>query len=334
MTTRSLRQLPDRVANWFNWRRLWQGETAQDAPYAMHHRRVYILPTRIGASFALMLLVMLIGSINYVNSLGYLLTFLLTGLAIVAIVATYRNILNLRVSLGRLHAAFCGEQVYVPVLLNNRGCPARYAVTIYYRGDNPVTTDLPASRQHEVSLPQRPKQRGYHPAGRFLVETRFPLGLFRAWSQVNLRASYLVYPQPASVARPLPDPGAHHLGAEGTQGRGSGDFAGLRGYRHGDSLRHVHWKAAAREQGLLTKQFGGDRHQELWLDWDLTGETGTEERLSRLTRWVLDAEHAGMRYGLRLPGGEVPPGHGERHKAEVLRSLALYGLSSSIDERD
>ena len=46
-------------------------------------------------------------------------------------------------------------------------------------------------------------------------------------------------------------------GSVGDQGRGSDDFASLRPYHAGDSLRHVHWKALAREQGLVTKQFGG-----------------------------------------------------------------------------
>jgi hypothetical protein len=40
-------------------------------------RQIYIIPSRYGFGYALLLLLMWIGSINYANNLGLLLTFLL-----------------------------------------------------------------------------------------------------------------------------------------------------------------------------------------------------------------------------------------------------------------
>lgn len=88
--------------------------------------------------------------------------------------------------------------------------------------------------------------------------------------------------------------------------------------------RHLFWKAAAREQTLLVKQFGGDRADELWLDWkDLPG-SDTEYRLSQLCRWVLDADQEQQRYGLRLPGTEIPIASGNTHKHRCLEALARF----------
>src|SRR3972149_1701370 len=72
-------------------------------------RRVYILPTRHGLTFALALVLMLIGSINYNLSLGYVLTFLLAGMGMVSILHTFRNLPHLYVSAGRGEPGFAED---------------------------------------------------------------------------------------------------------------------------------------------------------------------------------------------------------------------------------
>jgi uncharacterized protein (DUF58 family) len=107
---------------------------------------------------------------------------------------------------------------------------------------------------------------------------------------------------------------------------GNDDFAGLRAYHPGDSPRRIAWKADAREQGLLSKLFTGHADAHIWLDYDqLPASLGVEERLSRLTRWVLDADAARIPYGLRLAPTVIEPGNGTAHRLRCLRALALYG---------
>jgi uncharacterized protein (DUF58 family) len=105
---------------------------------------------------------------------------------------------------------------------------------------------------------------------------------------------------------------------------GREDFAGLRQYQPGDSPRHIAWKAVARDDVLLTKQFTGHAAGELWLTLDLQpAHLDLEAKLSRLTRWVLDAHTAGITYGLKLPGVVVRMGSGEAHRERCLEALAL-----------
>jgi uncharacterized protein (DUF58 family) len=132
-----------------------------------------------------------------------------------------------------------------------------------------------------------------------------------------------VYPRPAAISQ-LPADSLYKLKVTGDQGVGADDFAGLRPYHSGDSLRHIHWKVAARQQGLLTKQFGGDRSEELWLDWSSLPDVPLEQRLSILTRWVLLAEREGKSYGLRLPGLVLEPDRGGPHRHQCLKALAEY----------
>ena len=313
-----LQQKPGR----FSLARFLRGEGPEATPLTLGRRRVYILPTGQGLFFAVLMLVMLLGAINYNTSLGYAMTFLLASLSLIAMLHTYRNLLHLRVEVGQIAPVFCQEHLLVGVSLENPGT-ARYALALGFPGQVVRLSDLPANQwQHmELSLPAT--QRGQHPLPRITLSTTFPLGLFRAWAPVQADRHYLVYPAP-DHSHELPRESSYHLNLSGDRGHGSDDFAGLRTYHPGDSLRHVNWKAVARGQGLHTKQFGGDRAEELWLDWETLPELSTEARLSRLTRWVLDAEAAQYSYGLRLPNVHIPLGHGPAQRHQCLRALALF----------
>jgi len=167
-------------------------------------------------------------------------------------------------------------------------------------------------------------RRGWLPLGRVMLETHFPLGLFRAWSFVELECRCLVYPRPEHGALPPPAPSLQAGGAR-AHAQGSDDFSGLRDYQPTDSPRHVAWKSAARNENMLTKQFAGEAVAELWLLLsDLPTSLGLEARLSRLAGWVLAAERSGAHYGLRLPGTELAPARGDAHRSACLEALALY----------
>jgi uncharacterized protein (DUF58 family) len=307
------------------WRRLFRRDAPEAGPVTLGRRRVYILPTRSGLVFALILLAMLIGAVNYQNSLAFVLTFLLTGLAVVSMIHTFRNLHALTLRAGHPQPVFAGETARFSVNLENRGGRERYALNLMLPGQEPLTVDLPQNGGQWLSLPLPSRQRGLLHPGRITLYTRFPLGLFHAWSYVHLDMACLIYPRPAE-RRGLPPQLPASSGAVGDQGSGSDDFASLRTYHPGDSLRHVHWKAAAREQGLLTKQFGGGISRELWLRWEQTGQLPLEQRLSLLTRWVLEADTLGLAYGLALPEREFAPACGEAHRRRCLGALALYAL--------
>ena len=86
----------------------------------LRQNRVYILPTRPGLAFSLALVVMLIGSINYNLSLGYILTFLLASMGLVAILHTFRNLVHLHISSGRVEPVFADETAWFELFIENR----------------------------------------------------------------------------------------------------------------------------------------------------------------------------------------------------------------------
>ncbi len=316
-------------STWFTesrafWRRLLRRDRAEAGPIRLNRHRVYILPTRHGFILALVLLAMLLGAINYNNSLAYALTFLLTGLAVNGIIHTFRNLHDLGFSSGHNQPVFAGEEALFALSIDNRDGGERLALELKQTGGATTLLDLAANSQHWVNLHVPTSRRGYLPLPRITVATRFPLGLFRAWGYLHLDTACLVYPRPTD-RRGLPSELLSAGEGSGDKGHGSDDFASLRPYHPGDSLRHIHWPAYAREQGLQTKQFGGDRSEELWLHWEMCGRQAIEERLSTLCRWVLEADGGGYRYGLVLPNERIEPGRGSDHRHRCLKALALFG---------
>ena len=323
--------LKNRFFDWFI-----QPRAPEAGVIELVQRRVYILPTRQGAIFAAVLLMMLLGAINYNLSLGFVLTFLLTAMAFNGMLFTFRNLARLHVSGGRTHAVFAGGSAQFTLNLANPGENARHSIGLSRDRDGRMDaefTDVAAGATAQISVMVPTERRGKLRPGRLTLFTRFPLGLYYAWSYVQPDMHCIVYPRPARAGLPLPSAEATH-GAGAVHGQGQEDFAGLRPYHLGDPPRHIAWKVAARGQGLYTKQFSGQAVNEIWLAWDqLPPRMDTEEKLSRLTRWVLDADSLRLNYGLRLPGLILPMASGDVHRERCLEALALFDVAENDDTR-
>ncbi len=298
----------------------------EPAPIVLSQRRVYVLPTPAGIAYTTALGVILLGAMNYNLSLGHALVFLLAGLGIVAILHTFRNLVQLSLRPGRCESVFAGEQARFELLVDNPRPDARTSLRLFFQASPPLELDIGPSATAIASLGLHTEKRGWLPMPRVTIETTWPLGLVRAWSYAAPDLACLVYPTPVTKPPALPWSGDD---AQGTarDGRGADDFSGLRKHQVADPPRHVAWKAVARQHDgpLLTKLFSGAAAQRLWLDWNqLPDAMGVEQRLSVLARWMLDADAAGFAWGLRMPAVRLEPESGPAHLAAGLRILALH----------
>lgn len=299
-------------------------------PVTLTQRRIYILPTQVGLGFAVALATMLLGAINYNLSLGHALVFLLAGLGLASLFATFRNLLGLTIAPGRATPVFAGNTAHFEVRLSAADGEARRALTLCARHGQPSQVDAVGPQEICIALAAPSQQRGWMRLPRVRLESRYPLGFFVAWSVLEPPVFCLVYPKP--LARPLPAASAiSHHGSRHGEG-GEEDFAGFRPRQPADPLRHVAWKAAARDvsdRPLPIKQFSGGSDSELWLNWHhLPADTDQETRLAILTGWVLAADNAGLAFGLNLPHRQYPPAVGSAHRLACLEALALFGETS------
>ena len=299
-------------------------------------RNVYILPTRAGVMFAFTLLVLLLASINYQLNLGYVLTFLLAGSGVVSMHLTHNTLRGLTLHLKPVPAVFAGEAAVLEAVLTSPGTP-RFGIGLRVLAADGASTpapiswiNVPAGGQASAHVSFVPAVRGRHEVPTLSAETRFPLGLFRAWTVWRPAAQLLVYPRPERPAAALPPARPVPGGPTQMRQADGGEIEGVRGYRRGDPLKLVVWKKAAKalETGgeLVSRDTSASAHRELVLGWRGCGALGPEERLSRLTAWVLAAQRAGIDYTLELPGVAIEPGDGDGHRRRCLEALALWQL--------
>jgi uncharacterized protein (DUF58 family) len=312
-----------RLRRWFQGK-LRRAPVGPDGIARIAARQIYILPTSAGFFYALLVMAMVLGSLNFQNNLGLLFGFFMAGVGLVAMHRCWFNLLGIEVQVRPGPSVFAGSPAQFEVTLHNGREAARYDVRVLGGLDGVRPIHLHPRDQRSVTVATASERRGLLPLLDVEIETRHPMHLFRAWSYAASHAACLIYPRPAIRApAPIPDSGDASRPAR-SGGEGAEDFIGHRSYRHGDSPRHLDWKALARERGLVVKQFSEEEGLEVWIDWSALDIPNPERRIEHLTRQVLDAAESSLRFGLRLPGVEIALGRGETQIQRCLTELALF----------
>jgi len=294
-----------------------------DGKVTLSRDRVYIVPSKVGLIFALLLLILLIGSINYEKNLGFVLTFLLAGVGNVLLLATWRNLAGLEIKSSHSQPVFAGEDACFKVQLVNHQLFDRYSIAISQHGEPQDIVDCAASSTQIISFKKTSSKRGILDAGRFRLATGFPSGLFTTWTWIDLSMSCLVYPAPdKSTELPIYDHSS--AGDHDAAGSGMENFSHLRKYHQGDNLSRISWKAAAKNDQLLSKEFIGSKPVTHWINWQEIPARDSEHRLSIMTALIIHAENQQQRYGIKLPEKQIAPDYGNKHFHQCLRALALH----------
>jgi len=301
-----------------------QPEASQQTTVDRH--RLYILPTRHGLMFFLILLLILLGAINYENSLGFMLSFLLGSLGFLGMIYTHQNINKLTVSIGRAEAVFAGQEILFPITIKRADSSPHPNLQILSDHGTPVHAHIIDADITECKLTQLAQARGYTHAGRIKLFSEYPLGLFHAWSWLNLQSRCLIYPAPDPHHYTLHFAGDSSMGNNTDDKSGVDDFSGIREYQSGDSPKHMAWKSIAKTGELQTKLFNNETSEEIAINWSDTQETlDLEQRLSILCRMVLDASEQSLKFALNIPGTNIAAATGLQHKHQCLKALALFG---------
>lgn len=305
------------------WARRRQG--ADVMPLTLLRRRLYILPTRAGLGFLLLLFFMLIAGLNYANSLALFLTFLLSGFVLVTMQLCHRNLLGTSLYAAIAPPTFAQRGGHLQLTLENPAAVPRYQIESGIDYESTHASDVPAHGRGHIELPVSATKRGIVTIERLRLTTTHPFGLFRAWTWVHAPIRMLVYPRPFG-SLPMPSESGRKSGARSQGQAGADEWHGLRPFRDGDSPRQVDWKAYAREAPLLVKEYNATGSELRMFRFGQLANLGTEARLEQLARWVVDAHERGDRYGLELPGVHIAPDRGIEHRHKCLAALALHGL--------
>ena len=293
-------------------------------PVVLGLRNIYILPTGYGMLYLAVLGAMLIGSINYNNNLGFLLTFLLGSLGLTAMMHTYSMLYGLRLVSATARPVFAGESVEVDLRNADVDRP-RIGIRWYFNSADHIRADFRPGQRARVLVAAGAGRRGLLDPGLLRIACDYPLGLFRAWARIDTGMQCLVYPKPISAPMLRATTSSAHRKGDIGQTAGVEDFVGLSAYQPGDSPGRIHWQAYSRGRGLHTKTFAGQAGAGLMLDMDDIKGDDTERKLSILCFHILQAHHQRRSFGMRLAGQTFPAANGRAHRDRCLRALAHYG---------
>ena len=291
--------------------------------FCLSRKNLYMLPTRHGLIFGFILIAMLVMAVNYNNSLAYLMSFTLFSTVLVSMLHTHRNLEGLCISYGTCQPAFAGDKLSYKLLLTNHSKRERYDIGIDIEGEKSRRRDFTGYETQAIECSTMVKTRGWHSLPSVQVNSRFPLGLLFSWSRPsNLDRKCLVYPEPAPWQE---FPTRYTAGAVNQVQKKSStdDYSGLRLFRDGDPPQHIDWKSYARGKGLYSKEFLGGESPVMIFRWEDT-RGDREFRISLLTRWVVEADKQGIRFGLDLPGVTLAADRNDKHAAACLKQLALF----------
>jgi uncharacterized protein (DUF58 family) len=294
-------------------------------PFRIQWHRIYILPTSQGVLFLLVLVGMLIGSINYSNNLGFLLTFLLGSMTFISMLYAIRNLTGIYIISTGAEPVFAKEPAEFEFNIRSEK-DVKFAVSFSYKGNKEIVRDIELQSKRHVKVQAMTQKRGTFSPGPLIISSRYPLGLFRAWVVLRINTDCTVYPKPVSGQVALAEDTIEGEDENGKEIPGVDDFKELRPYQPGDPLQRISWKTLSRGLDLFTKSFVGRAGSAAFLNWESVPTMNIEKKLSILAHGILKLHRMNMVYGLDIPGSFIDQGSGETHKHRCLKTLAMFAL--------
>jgi uncharacterized protein (DUF58 family) len=299
------------------------------APLSINHKlaqhNLYTFPNLTGLGLAFTIFIIWLLGTNYQNNLILAIAYILISIFVVSIWQAYKNLAGLEIKAVNTSKGFAGDPILFIIQLttsNPLGCEN---LELSWPGGKKIIIDLHPNTPTEVEVPCPSHHRGFLFPGRLLIHSRYPLGVIRCWTHINLDMRALVYPKPFAAIEPESLSGEDESN-NANQKKGGDDPGTLRNYQPGDSLKHIAWKVYAREAGLYTKENEQSLTDKKWLSW-LSLSLPIEQRLSVLCYWALQYEQSRIDYGLDFPEKKIMPSSGQTHLHKVLSELATFGLT-------
>ena len=296
-------------------------------------------PNHHALALAAIMLAMWYAGAAQQNGGAYILAFLTGSVALLSWIYAKANLRSLKVELAPTGSVAQGGKISLPLILSTHegASPSGIEITAENAVEAVHVPSLNTGRPTLVHLQCVASMAGLH-ATKIIVRSRYPLGFFTAERVFILQGDLLVHPLPAGDL-PLPDAvkeGASHSSQTKSKSNGStgsgDDFAGLREWQPGDSLRQVDWKAVARERPMMVKLWTPEAKGLVWLNWEAC-PAPVEARPAQFADWIQKAEASGLQYGLRLPQKVVQPSSGPHHRRQCLDELARLQPPRQVDSQ-
>ncbi|MCK4910705.1 MAG: DUF58 domain-containing protein [Thermodesulfovibrionales bacterium] len=288
-------------------------------------------PTREGARFLLATGLIGLAAMNTGNNLIYIIFGMLLSVLVLSYALLRTNLSGLLLKVEAERPVFAGQKAYFRITVRNRKKRfTSYSLRIRFpkgllaeerTGFIPVVAPG-SSETSEVELVFR--RRGSFRYGDFVVESSFPFIFFYRRVTVQVEGEVVVYPRIRELELDALRRGASGERTTNRPGR-SDDLLVIREFRCGDDMKHINWKASARSESLMVKEF--TEHESRMITLVLDNSSPAEEfafergvSFAASVAWKLGLE--GFLVRLAMCGAEVSFGTGLEHVYRVLDALA------------
>jgi uncharacterized protein (DUF58 family) len=188
---------------------------------------------------------------------------LLVAILAVSYLLPHRNIRKLKVQLPTQLRGTTGEMLGIELALSSKTRCEHISVSLegLFPADerNQAAFTPYLHGQASANLKWMCNQRGDYEIGQLVVSSDFPFGLHTAKRRINCTPGrLLVYPKTFCIHElPMFSSRSHAIHSQKIFNLPHSDeeYAGVREYRQGDNLKHIHWGASARHQALIVREF-------------------------------------------------------------------------------
>jgi len=284
--------------------------------------------TREGKRFLLAAVLIAVAAINTGNNLIYLILSLMLSFIVLSYLILRLNLIKLVFEVSPAGPVYAGEPVSVELLIHNKKKTPVYSVIIdaadaaapMYCGE------IPGFGVFKDRMAMVFRRRGLYGYRDILIQSGFPFILFRKTMPVSINDRVLVYPKLLDVRELIEViAGRQEEGAVAVRGRGDEVYS-LRAFQYGDDWRKIHWKASARQDGFLIREYAEYASQKITilldnhLPYDAVHFENAVSAAASLAKQYIET---GYPVRFIAAGKTIPFGSGEEHLRSILGVLAL-----------
>ncbi|TMP30194.1 hypothetical protein CWB99_02960 [Pseudoalteromonas rubra] len=296
------------------------------AQITLSHHNIYIVPSRQGAFFLCMVILNFILGSNYQNNLILGVAYIMLLILVLALIYGYLNLHGLTIQVLDIKNNFASKPVEVLIKLSApHDCYSLDIASQEY--DFSPSNNNYQQGATVSSLFLHPEQRGRYQLGRIKLSSRYPFGLVRVWTYLNVDRTFCTYPTPLTCQLTFSTQEANESQGQylhqSTQSHEN--FDGLERFRPGISKSRISWRHFAKNQQLLVKQYSGDSYYSQHT-FDYAAHDGNKEaRLSKLCYQILEADKQGDVFALRLSNAvQLGVDRGDKHREMCLEALSDF----------
>lgn len=286
----------------------------------LQQNRIYILPSRLGCWFGLLIVLLYLLGTNYQNNLILITAFMLISLFLVTMLQSFYNLYRLHVKIVADAECFAGQDAFIEITLNSEAAQMLQLGFFKHKGD--YLAPLVKAETH-LALPLPALSRGCYELPRLKIASHYPFGLFRCWSYPALQAKIWIYPTPLQtqhIKQPVNDSMNRPASALAMP---EADW--LKNYQTGDLPARILWKKLAANPNMTVVRYAPPTatEHEQWIQVPSLTGIALETALCEATAKLISLEKAGQAYGMILPNQTIAPARGAAHYQRCLQELAL-----------